>query len=205
MPEPRAPANPRDHSLLQTIYNGMQASRFINLSPLSLLPNLLGMYFRGMYCSCLSNWYLATNGQIDVRTHPPIMFAFPPLAPKQAQHEEHDSHSEHEHDSDPDEEARNAINPFPARPPPPPKDRRRGRSVSAVSPLGATHNALGEDRWISVQNLLHKTSKYVSLDDSKTAGLTPRSAKSKPTNKVLSSDTSSIPPKKPLPNRFAEH
>ncbi|KAK0483713.1 hypothetical protein IW261DRAFT_975986 [Armillaria novae-zelandiae] len=184
IPEPRAPANPRDHLLLQTIYNGMQASRFINLSPLSLLPNLLGMYFR------------------DVRTHPPIIFAFPPLVPKQAKHEEHDSHSEHGHDSDPDEEARNAINPFPARPPPPPKDQRRGRSVSAISPLGATHNALGEDRWISVQNLLHKTSKYVSLDDSKTAGLTPRSAKSIPTNKVLSSDTSSIPPKKPPPNRL---
>ncbi|KAK0197024.1 hypothetical protein F5146DRAFT_921117 [Armillaria mellea] len=123
----------------------MQASRFINLSPLSLLPNLLGIYFR------------------DVRTHPPIIFAFPPLAPKQAQDDEHDSHSEHEHDSDPDEEAH---------------------------------------RWISVQNLLHKTSKYVSLDDSKTAGLTPRSAKSKPTNKVVSSDTSSIPPKKPPPNRL---
>ncbi|KAK0459813.1 uncharacterized protein EV420DRAFT_1268944, partial [Desarmillaria tabescens] len=165
MPEPRAPANPRDHYLLQTIYNGMQASRFINLSPLSLLPNLLGMYFR------------------DVRTHPPIMFAFPPLAPKQLQHEERDSHSEHEHDSDPDEEARNAINPFPARPPPLSTDQRR-------------------ERWISVQSLLHKTSKYVSLDDSKAAGLTPRSAKSKPTNKVPSSDTSSVPPKKNPPNRL---
>ncbi|KAG7447987.1 uncharacterized protein BT62DRAFT_747189 [Guyanagaster necrorhizus] len=177
MPELKAPANPRDHLLLQTIYNGMQASRFINLSPLSLLPNLLGIYFR------------------DVRTHPPIMFAFPPLAAKQAQHEDHDSCSEHEHDSDPDEEARNAINPFPARPPPPPSDQRRGRS-------GATNNVLGEDRWISVQNLLHKTSKYVSLDNSKTAGLTPRSAKSKPMNKALSSDTPSVLPKKIPTNRL---
>ncbi|KAK0210837.1 hypothetical protein DFS33DRAFT_1406259, partial [Desarmillaria ectypa] len=181
MPEPRAPVNPRDHLLLQTIYNGMQASRFINLSPLSLLPNLLGMYFR------------------DVRTHPPIIFAFPSLASKQAQHDERDSHSEHEHDCDPDEEARNAINPFPARPPPPPTDQRRGRFVSA---LGGTYSAFGEERWISVQSLLHKTSKYVSIDDSKTVGLTPRLAKSKPTNKVPSSDTSSVPPKKTPPNRL---
>jgi hypothetical protein len=40
-----APLNPRDHSLLEYIYTEMHASRFINLSPLSLLANSLPLYF----------------------------------------------------------------------------------------------------------------------------------------------------------------
>ncbi|KAG1745964.1 uncharacterized protein EDB91DRAFT_1049598 [Suillus paluster] len=39
----------------------MHAERFINLSPLSLLANTVGLWFK------------------DVRTHPPILFRFPPL------------------------------------------------------------------------------------------------------------------------------
>lgn len=45
-PAPGAPLNPRDHSLLEYIYTEMHASRFINLSPLSLLANSLPLYFR---------------------------------------------------------------------------------------------------------------------------------------------------------------
>jgi hypothetical protein len=41
-----APLNPRDHSLLEHIYTEMHASRFINLSPLSLLANSLPVYFK---------------------------------------------------------------------------------------------------------------------------------------------------------------
>ncbi|KAF7314432.1 Methyltransf-25 domain-containing protein [Mycena kentingensis (nom. inval.)] len=44
---PKPPPNPRDHSLLEKIYNEMNATRFINLSPLSLLANLVGLYFKG--------------------------------------------------------------------------------------------------------------------------------------------------------------
>lgn len=44
---PRPPSNPRDHSLLALIYAEMCESRFINLSPLSLLANLLGLHFHG--------------------------------------------------------------------------------------------------------------------------------------------------------------
>ncbi|KAI0252378.1 hypothetical protein BJV78DRAFT_351287 [Lactifluus subvellereus] len=55
-----APLNPRDHSLLEYIYTEMHASRFINLSPLSLLANSLPVYFE------------------NVRSHAPIMFMFPP-------------------------------------------------------------------------------------------------------------------------------
>ncbi len=45
-PAPGAPLNPRDHSLLEYIYMEMHASRFINLSPLSLLANSLPVYFK---------------------------------------------------------------------------------------------------------------------------------------------------------------
>lgn len=43
----KAPENPRDHTLLEHIYNEMHASRFINLAPLALLANLLDTYFKG--------------------------------------------------------------------------------------------------------------------------------------------------------------
>jgi hypothetical protein len=44
---PKPPANPRDHSLLETIYTQMLGARFINSSPLALLANSLGQYFKG--------------------------------------------------------------------------------------------------------------------------------------------------------------
>lgn len=50
---PKPPVNPRDHSMLEMIYNEMNAARFVNLSPLSLLPNLLGLYFKGTSLFCL--------------------------------------------------------------------------------------------------------------------------------------------------------
>ncbi|KAF8272206.1 hypothetical protein EI94DRAFT_1796342 [Lactarius quietus] len=58
--ESGAPLNPRDHSLLEYIYTGMHAARFINLSPLSLLAHSLPLFFE------------------NVRSHAPIMFMFPP-------------------------------------------------------------------------------------------------------------------------------
>lgn len=48
---PGAPLNPRDHSLLEYIYTEMHASRFINLSPLSLLANSLPVYFESGFGS----------------------------------------------------------------------------------------------------------------------------------------------------------
>ncbi|KIO02665.1 hypothetical protein M404DRAFT_638821 [Pisolithus tinctorius Marx 270] len=54
------PENPRDHTVLETIYNEMHADRFVNLTPLSLLGNALGLWFK------------------DVRTHEPIVLRFPP-------------------------------------------------------------------------------------------------------------------------------
>ena len=43
----RPPTNPHDHSLLETIYDEMHASRFINMEPVSLIANLLPLHFRG--------------------------------------------------------------------------------------------------------------------------------------------------------------
>lgn len=54
------PPDPRDHMVLETIYNEMHAERWINLAPLSLLANTVGLWFK------------------DVRTHPPILLRFPP-------------------------------------------------------------------------------------------------------------------------------
>ncbi len=42
----RAPINPRDHSLLEFIYNEMHAARFINLEPLALLKNSFPLHFK---------------------------------------------------------------------------------------------------------------------------------------------------------------
>ncbi|KAI0081651.1 hypothetical protein K474DRAFT_1258092 [Panus rudis PR-1116 ss-1] len=61
---PPAPVNPRDHALLEFIYNEMHAVRFVNIQPLSLLVNSLSLYFK------------------DVRTHPPLIASFPPRLPK---------------------------------------------------------------------------------------------------------------------------
>ena len=46
-PPPPPLTDPRDHSLLEYIYNEMHASRFINLEPLALLTNSLPLYFTG--------------------------------------------------------------------------------------------------------------------------------------------------------------
>jgi hypothetical protein len=46
---PRVPPNPSDHSVLERIYTEMHAARFINLAPLSLLANSLGLYFKGAF------------------------------------------------------------------------------------------------------------------------------------------------------------
>lgn len=40
--------NPRDHSVLQTAYNELHTTRFVNLTPLSVLNSVIILYFRGM-------------------------------------------------------------------------------------------------------------------------------------------------------------
>jgi hypothetical protein len=36
-------SDPSDHTVLETIYNKMHSEQFINLSPLSLLANMVGL------------------------------------------------------------------------------------------------------------------------------------------------------------------
>ncbi|SRR6266478_3464011 len=71
-PAPGAPLNPRDHSLLEYIYTEMHASRFINLSPLSLLANSFPVYFKREFGRSLpslnSNWLMEPL-QMYGRTH----------------------------------------------------------------------------------------------------------------------------------------
>ena len=45
----KPPANPRDHSILDFIYCEMHSQRFVNMEPLSLLANSLGIYFTGTH------------------------------------------------------------------------------------------------------------------------------------------------------------
>ncbi|KIY71996.1 hypothetical protein CYLTODRAFT_79909 [Cylindrobasidium torrendii FP15055 ss-10] len=135
-PPPPPPPNPRDHTLLETIYCEMHASRFINLSPLSLLPNLMSMYFN------------------DVRTHPPLQFAFPPRKPKPV----HEEPEEVVNEWDPDDEAQNAINPYPGRKP-------------SLSKLNTDEAEQG--RWVSGRNLLDRTTDLVSLDDARWSAFSP--------------------------------
>lgn len=43
----KAPRNPRDHAILEVIYSEMLSSRFINISPLSIIQNYLEYHFVG--------------------------------------------------------------------------------------------------------------------------------------------------------------
>ena len=43
----QTPTNPRDHTLLETIWNEMLSSRWVNSSPLSLLKTYLDWHFKG--------------------------------------------------------------------------------------------------------------------------------------------------------------
>ncbi|THV00856.1 hypothetical protein K435DRAFT_854375 [Dendrothele bispora CBS 962.96] len=168
---PKPPINPRDHSLLEMIYQEMHASRFINLSPLSLLPNLLNLHFK------------------DVRSHPPLQFFFPPpaITVGDKQIGSGQSVSDIMVDSDPDQDAHEAIRPTPSIT----RKMSRGRQRHSVnsdiqqSPTLGTSPSSGkfylesgsgdeeEPRWLSMQNLIHGQSSYVSLDETRTSAFSP--------------------------------
>ncbi|KAJ7675733.1 hypothetical protein DFH06DRAFT_977167 [Mycena polygramma] len=151
---PKAPLNPRDHSLLERIYNEMNATRFINLSPLSLLANLVGLHFK------------------DVRTHPPLQLTFPP--PAAAPSSIGDLSSEDDSDSD---DARNAIVPSPRR-------RLSVRSSlmgsSLDTPRSATFSELDEHRWVNTRDLVKRESRYITLDDARMSAFSPSTRSSFP-------------------------
>ncbi|KAJ3992686.1 hypothetical protein F5050DRAFT_1579119 [Lentinula boryana] len=108
----------------------MNAARFVNLSPLSLLPNLLGLYFK------------------DLRTHPPVIFTFPPIPVVEHLYPK-------EPDPDPDEEAQDAI-----RSPTPSSTR-------------TTYFEGVPDHWINMQQIVKRESPYIIYDGSRLSALSP--------------------------------
>ncbi|KAF5385672.1 hypothetical protein D9757_005548 [Collybiopsis confluens] len=154
------------------IYSEMNASRFVNLSPLSLLPNILGLHFK------------------DLRTHPPVFFTFPPMPVIERPPS---SHSPFIHFVDPDQDARDAIRPTPtppaaintsANPIRSRKDSNAG-SPPLVSPITGTppptsRTAYFEGRadnehehWISMQQIIKKESPFIVYDGSRLSAFSP--------------------------------
>src|SRR5258708_5128091 len=87
MSETVAPRNPRDHSILEAIWQGMLESRFVNSTPLSLLPTYLEYHFKGGSKNTTPLGCLFIDKIPDVRTHPPLLYSFPPLPTKPAKPE----------------------------------------------------------------------------------------------------------------------
>ncbi|KAL0580636.1 hypothetical protein V5O48_001366 [Marasmius crinis-equi] len=168
---PRPPINPRDHSLLKMIYNEMHASRFINLSPLSILPNMLSLHFQ------------------DVRTHPPLQFTFPPRSTVQPPDDLGDSpHYHPDPTEDPGTETPDSVSPTPATTGTQQTRVRRHSSAASSQkhfflpkPIGQGLNGqngddeLDEENFLSVRKLIQGTSPYVSLDDSRSSAFSPHS------------------------------
>ncbi|KAG2009833.1 hypothetical protein CC2G_012717 [Coprinopsis cinerea AmutBmut pab1-1] len=129
----KAPNNPRDHSLLEYIYNETLSSRFINTSPIALLATYLEYHFK------------------DTRTHPPLMFTFPPRPVKP---------------SESDVEVDEGFS-FPPKKPGPIRSvsSRKSLSPSNRSVLTDENGELTEEnRWLNMQGLMTGSSPYVSLD-----------------------------------------
>lgn len=147
--------NPRDHSLLNKIYREMHSSRFINLNPLSILANSLGLYLK------------------DVRTHPPLQFFFPPtealLSDQSSEAVTDSSDTEDPSGSQLHRSGRDIADVALAASP----YAKRRRSSTAAS---YTMNLLGveeEDHYLSMRDLMQEKSQYVKLDESRTAGFAP--------------------------------
>ncbi|KAK1232824.1 hypothetical protein PQX77_004050 [Marasmius sp. AFHP31] len=170
---PRPPINPRDHSLLKMIHNEMHAARFINLSPLSILPNMLSLHFK------------------DVRTHPPLQFTFPPrsnsmgvdLRPDDSAHDPHYVPKP----MSPDHifETQNSARPAPITIVIPQSRVRRHSSAasnqipsflsSPEDPDRLSGDEGDEANFLSVQSLIQGTSPYVTLDSSRPSAFSPSS------------------------------
>ncbi|KAJ7927980.1 hypothetical protein B0H13DRAFT_1968850 [Mycena leptocephala] len=158
---PKAPPNPRDHSLLEGIYNEMNATRFINLSPLSLLANLLLLIF-STRCSHPSS----------------LQLTFPPPT---AQPSIDDISSDDESDSD---DARNAIVPSPRRR----LSQMTSLPTSILSTPSTPRSAstfsdtsiANEHRWVNTRDLIKRESRYVTLDDARMSAYSPSNRSSFP-------------------------
>ncbi|KAF8889986.1 hypothetical protein CPB84DRAFT_1785092 [Gymnopilus junonius] len=149
----KAPTNPRDHMILEAIWNGMLESRFVNLTPLSLLTTYLEYHFK------------------DVRTHPPLRYTFPPVPPKvyddDSDEDDDNPAPQHPSDSEPDtDDARDAVIPMSKRHRST-KARKSAKRGSSTPTASHGDEQLDERRWLSMQALFQHESPYVSLDESR--------------------------------------
>lgn len=99
----------------------------------------------------------------DVRTHPPLQYTFPP-APARKKTRDRRASSDNENDSDSDsDDAKDAIIPGGER------RRSRGSTQSSIQhSQNEDHVAPQvEERFVSINELLHHASPYISLDDSR--------------------------------------
>ncbi|EPQ54467.1 hypothetical protein GLOTRDRAFT_121617 [Gloeophyllum trabeum ATCC 11539] len=152
---PKAPVNPRDHSLLEKIYTEMHSSRFINLAPLSLLGNYLSSYFK------------------NIRTHPPIIITFPPpvgaleqegLARPRAYHDDEYSSSASSSDWDDDGYVLDKI------------DRRALKTALSGNRRRKSRKAPSANRlstYLSSEELDRRTQPYVNVDSARRIALAP--------------------------------
>jgi len=153
--ESARPINPRDHTLLEAIWNGMLASRFVNSAPLSVLHSLLEYHFR------------------DVRTHPPLQYSFPPTPPKlrpKVTEDEHEGEEEDHfnHTPEPNGDGGHVHGMVQ------PTRTMSTKSLSLAPPHTDEHGEVKEDhRWVSIKELLSQHSPYVALDKSRIIGLPP--------------------------------
>ncbi|KAH9480652.1 hypothetical protein JR316_0007252 [Psilocybe cubensis] len=140
------PANPRDHTMLEAIWNGMLESRFVNTTPLSLLTTYLEYHFK------------------DVRTHPPLLYTFPPLPDKPDDEDEDEAQTPHQLPSDSEtdmDDSRDSSVPKPSK----------ARSTKSRKSVNSNNTAHPED--INLEALYAKQSPYVTLDGSRSFAFSP--------------------------------
>ncbi|KIM40851.1 hypothetical protein M413DRAFT_154519 [Hebeloma cylindrosporum] len=183
-----SPTNPRDHTILEAIWNGMLESRFVNLTPLSILTTNLEYHFK------------------DVRTHPPLLYTFPPV-PIKPEPEEDDEGVDGDQnllpsDSEPDtDDARDAVVPRPKRPRSTKSKKSSGSNSSAPAPFSDENGEFSENhRWLSMQALLRNQSPYVTLDESRTFGYSPARKATFPVKVVKDGSKPSVRRASRLPN-----
>ncbi|KAG6857164.1 hypothetical protein H0H87_008734 [Tephrocybe sp. NHM501043] len=148
---PKPPVNPRDHSLLEAIYSRLLDSRFINDSPLALLANYIGFYFK------------------DVRTHPPLQYHFPAV-PHRSQSGPGETEDGNDSDLDEDSDgARDAILPNSIAH----TVKKRNSRPLSTQPEEEEHLNTEEDRYVGVHSLIRHSSPYITIDESRASALSP--------------------------------
>ncbi|KAL0956355.1 hypothetical protein HGRIS_002505 [Hohenbuehelia grisea] len=183
---PKPPPNPRDHTLLELIYNEMHAARFINLAPISLLSNSLGLYFKGLWAIYhRSEVLFAQCSLLDVRTHPPLQWTFPPRPRKQSVPTTAPAVADlprpAAEEISSEEDLISADRPFRPRQGAATRGRRR-RAATLGSQDVSQHLAEDshEERWVTMRSLLHGDSKYISLDQTQFSAFSPSAKASFP-------------------------